>query len=93
MAEYPKDTPARIDPDGQSTRPANWPGIPPPDEEHLGTLATHGETEEEPARVTRAQRELEQEEAGDRLEWEDPEETKQTEGLEKEKDDETPRLA
>ena len=93
MADYPKDTPARIDPDGQSSRPANWPGIPPPDEEHLGTLTTHGDTDEEPARVTQAQRELEQEEQGDRLEWEDEKQREREDERAKEKDDVTKPLA
>jgi hypothetical protein len=91
MAEDPKDLETRIDPDGQSTRPMNWPGIPPPDLEHLGSLATHRDTDEEPARVTRAQHELEQEEEGGRLEWERRDEER--EGREKEKDDVTEPLA
>ena len=82
------------DGDGQSTRPAGWPGIPGPNEEHLGTLATHGETKEEPARVTQAQRELEQEMQGGQLELDEDDEAEEREAeRKKEEDDVTQPLA
>lgn len=71
----PREDPKRLidpdGPDGQSSRPAAWPGIPGPDEEHQGTLATHGETKDAPARVTRSQKELEDDEKRDLEKWED----------------------
>ena len=92
MAKKPMETPPEEDLDGQSTRPANWTGIPPPDQEHQDMLSTHAETRDEPAEVTRAQRELEQEEEGERLEWEDPEEQEKRDAARKEQDDITPPL-
>lgn len=70
----PREDPRRLnDPDGadgQSTRPAAWPGIPGPEEEHQGSLATHAETKD-PPRVTRDQKKLEKDEARDLEEWTD----------------------
>lgn len=61
----------REDADGQSSRPAAWPGIPGPEEEHLGALATHAQTKDPPARVTQSQQDLEREEKRDLEQWED----------------------
>lgn len=58
-------------PDGQSSRPAAWPGIPGPEEEHLGSLATHAKTKDAPARVTQSQKDLEREEKSNLEEWEE----------------------
>jgi hypothetical protein len=71
----PRDDKRRMrdpeDADGQSTRPAGWPGIPSPEEEHQGSLSTHPETKDPPARVTREQKDLEREEHRTLEEWED----------------------
>jgi hypothetical protein len=61
---------ASEDADGQSSRPAAWPGIPGPEEEHLGSLATHPETKDPPARLTQTQRDLERDEHRDLEQWE-----------------------
>lgn len=74
MADRREDPKRRVepdDPDGQSSRPAAWPGIPGPEEEHQGTLATHAKTKDAPARVTQSQQDLERQEKRDLEEWED----------------------
>lgn len=74
----PREDPQRRDPDRapddadeQSCRPAIWPGIPGPEQEHLGSLATHPETKDPPARVTQAQKDLERDARRDLEQWED----------------------
>jgi hypothetical protein len=57
--------------DGQSSRPDAWPGIPGPEEEYLGSLATHPDTKDPPARVTQSQKDLERDEKRDLEQWED----------------------
>ena len=86
--------PVGDDADGQSTRPAGWPGIPGPDQEHLGSLSTHRDTKDEPARVTQAQRELEQEMEGGQLELDEDAEGEEHDAERKrEEDDVTQPLA
>jgi hypothetical protein len=65
------DVEVEEDADGQSSRPAAWPGIPGPEEEHLGALATHAQTKDPPARVTQSQKDLEREERRDLEQWEE----------------------